>query len=128
MKIQFKVTYVDTASKVLVLGPVGCGLTGQVMYKNLPIRALDRFYVNQTVEADVPLPDFYPDNHTSYNDDLRAGCVAPGNPGSHKHAENISRIAGLVARAWGGSQSATQTVLEKLARELQTVATFLELQ
>lgn len=79
MKLKLEVVelgmYGDTS---IVLKPLSCGLEGTLTYKNLPVRARERFKVGTVVEAEVPLPDYYPElkNHCKeilYFEDLQVG-------------------------------------------------------
>jgi hypothetical protein len=61
MKLQLEVTYVDTSTNCIVFKPKHCGgLQGDIVYKDLPRRAVEQFKIGQTVEATIPLPDHYP--------------------------------------------------------------------
>jgi hypothetical protein len=63
MKLRLEVTYVDTAANCVVFKPTNCGLSGDLVYKDLPRRAVEQFKKSQIVEATIPLPDHYPVNN-----------------------------------------------------------------
>lgn len=61
MKLKLEVTHVDPAKGELSFTPLGSELRGLLSYTGLPQRAIGRCHAGQTVEAEIPLPDFYPD-------------------------------------------------------------------
>ena len=60
MKLQLEVIHVDTTKNCVVFKPINCSLQGDLVYKDLPRRAVEQFKKGQTVEATIPLPDHYP--------------------------------------------------------------------
>jgi hypothetical protein len=78
MKLKLEVVNTVPEDSAVVLKPIECGLKGLLVYKGIPVRARERFLIGAVVEADVPLPDFYPDNHSSYGFDAKHGCLPVG--------------------------------------------------
>jgi hypothetical protein len=61
MKLKLEVIHADSGySDSVVLKPLYCGLEGTLVYRGLPKRAIERFKKGDVVDAEVPLPDFYP--------------------------------------------------------------------
>lgn len=94
MKLKLKVTHVDPAKGELSFTPLGSELRGLLSYTGLPQRAIGRCHAGQTVEAEIPLPDFYPvagDAHNaSEHDEYKRHF------GEYPIENNVGRIAGFL--------------------------------
>lgn len=123
MRIKFKVSYVDVATKVVTLYPIECpSLAGYVTY-HPPGRNVERFNLNDVVEFIGELPGLYPDKYGYWDDDRKyssKACLSPNKYrekfGEYPVADNIRRIAGMIA------QDSYQTNLADFAEQLKICA------
>lgn len=60
MKLKFEVQYRPHSDTRIALKPLCCGLSGLVVYDDLPKRAIDQLPGGVIVEAAIQLPDQYP--------------------------------------------------------------------
>lgn len=134
MKLKLEVVHVDpNLSDAVVLKPFHCGLEGTLVYRGLPKRAIERFKQGAIVEAEIPLPDYYPSPNEGR--DLGDMAIARGCPdaysqrfGEYPITDNVARIASLVRHAVAGFglNSGKQAELDRLSEELDVIAAELQ--